>query len=1047
MARISTSRCLAWSLTLGLWGSAAPAAFAAAPASARADEGDEQYQYLAGLCEKGLWDLAAREGRAFLERHARHARAELARYRLATALFELSRRDEAAAEYERLAARADFEFAAESAFRLGQCRLEAGQVERAIAAFRTARERAQADPERAYLARPAAFFLGEALFQAERFEEAEGAYRAALEGAQPGDDYVRESQYGLLWCAARTGRHADVVRAAESYGSAWGGTAEAAESLTEVEFLRAESLAALGDARAALAAYGRVRGGAHADAALRGAGFAHAALGEHARAAQTFEALLERHPDSRFAAEAALQAGIAHLQSGDAGAARRALEDERVAQDATSAYWLARAQREDGDARAALATIEAALRRRPDGELRARLEAERGDALADLGRDDEAAQAWRSAGGAYGLYAAAVAAQNGGRHGEALEGAERLLRESPESEYADEATLVAGEAALALGDHVRAEAWFERLTRTDGELGLRARSRSAWCRYLAGDAAEAQRRFAALAAEAPQAPQAEEALYMAGRAAEDAGDAGAAAQHWTRWLERHGSSARAAEVRLALARVVEPERALEQLTAAVRAAPEGPARQEALFRLGERLAADGEREAAARAHARLLEEAPDSKFAPGARYALAWLRHEDGDWDAARSALAPLLQDSGAPAELALGARELAVWIEAGSGDAAAAARAWDAFEPLCADDARRLTALEVVLGVCRKTGARREAAPRIERFLASTRDRALASRALVEAAWLALDGGDARTAEAAARAALRVTPREGQGDQAVGEALFFVGEAHWSAGERERAGELYALAQPIARGELAARVAYKQGFSALERGDAAAAEAAFARVVEQHADSPLAGESLALLGEARAQRGDTAGAVAAFQRLIAEQPEHESAPRALLRLGVAQGELGDWPACERALREFLRRAGDDPQAPLAELWRARALARTGERRGARAGLERVIERDKGALGAQARLELGALHEADGDLDGALAEYLKVGVLYADAPSVAEALVRAGGCLEAQGQREAARARYREVLEQHPREAAAARARQRLQALAQQAANRPEETR
>ena len=94
-----------------------------------------------------------------------------------------------------------------------------------------------------------------------------------------------------------------------------------------------------------------------------------------------------------------------------------------------------------------------------------------------------------------------------------------------------------------------------------------------------------------------------------------------------------------------------------------------------------------------------------------------------------------------------------------------------------------------------------------------------------------------------------------------------------------------------------------------------------------------------------------------------------------------------------------------------------------------------VVERDKGSLGAQARLALGELAEQSGDLDGALSEYLKVGVLYAHAPSVAEALFRSGRCLQAQGQADAARARYREVIEQHPDQPAAARAREQLRSL------------
>src|SRR5687768_3058737 len=108
MARIRLLACLP--LVLILAASRTPSATAWGAVSAaptRADEGDEQYQFLAGLCDKGLWDLAAREGRTFLERFPRHGRSELARYRLATALFELGRRDEAAKEFATLARRAE----------------------------------------------------------------------------------------------------------------------------------------------------------------------------------------------------------------------------------------------------------------------------------------------------------------------------------------------------------------------------------------------------------------------------------------------------------------------------------------------------------------------------------------------------------------------------------------------------------------------------------------------------------------------------------------------------------------------------------------------------------------------------------------------------------------------------------------------------------------------------------------------------------------------------------------------------------------------------
>jgi cellulose synthase operon protein C len=1045
MARIRLLACLP--LVLILAASRTPSATAWGAVSAaptRADEGDEQYQFLAGLCDKGLWDLAAREGRTFLERFPRHGRSELARYRLATALFELGRRDEAAKEFATLARRAEFEFAAEVAFRLGQCALEAGNSAVAVGAFENARNHSRRDAARAYLTHPATFFLAEALFAQERYPEAEAAYREVLGAPADSAEYKRESEYGLVWCAARQARHADVIERATSYEREWGRDPAAAASVAELAFLRGEALLATGDAGAALEAYRVAGAGPHPDSAARGAAFALAAAGNHAGAAAAFESLLERFPESRHCGDAALQAGIEHLRAGDAARARRALEDARVEATPQAAYWVARAQRESGDPEAALATLERALAARPQGPLAEQLAGARGDALADLGRAEEAAEAYRSAGGEYGLYAAAVAALNAGRHEDALRSARRLLEQAPDSSYSAESLLVAGEAALALERFDEAEQHLSRLLALEGEqaapvaLRTRAASRAAWGRFLAGDPAAAAARFEALAAESPQAPEAEEALYMAGRARESLGENEAAAAAWSRWLERYPRSERRAEVLLGLARVEGGPAAMARLSEASRSANSGPLAEEALFRLGEEQARAGQRAQALRTHEQLLESYPEGEFARAARYALAWNHHAEGDMEAAQRALSPLLADRGATAELQQAARELAVWIAAAQGDAPASARAWDELAALCRDDARRMAALKVALGACRKSGDTQTGKGLIERFLQGVRDRKLATEALVEAAWLALDAEETDAAETAVRAALRVAPAEaraGTGGQALAEAVFFVGEARYKAGALERAAELYALAAPVAQGELAARVIYKQSFAALESGDLETAERGFAGLVAQHEDSALFGESLYLLGEARFRRGAWREAVAAFEQLIEKAPRHESASKALFRLGVARGELGEWEACATALSELLRRERDFPQQAEAQLWRGRALAARGDTRGARGALSAVVELDQGAWGAQARLALGDLARASGDLDAALSEYLKVAVLYAHAPSVAEALCRSGECLEAQGQTDAARARYREVIANHPDQPAAARARERLGAL------------
>ncbi len=1014
----------------------APAAAPRPPASAAssADEGDEQYQFLAGLCDKGLWELAIKEGRAFLERFGRHPRADLARYRLATALFELERGEEAEREYDALAPRSGFEYAAEAAFRQGQCALARGDATKAASAF----ERTLS-AGKDYLSRPATFYLGEALFALQRFEEAGRRYAEVL-AADPRGEYARASEYGLLWCAFRSGRHDEVLQRSQAFERAHAGEDDAAEILSEVSFLRGEALLATGEPRKALQAYQAAGGGVHAESAARGAAFALSALSEHAAAAQAFEELLARFPEGRHAPEAALQAGVERLRAGDARAARALLEDPRVERTNEALYWLALAQSQSGDASSALATIEQSLAGRPERELAQRLEVARGDALRDLGRGEEAGAAYQRAGNEYGLYAAAVSALNGGRSEEAARLAGRLIGEFPGSAYRNDALQVVGEALLAQDQPQVARRAFEMLIAAGPEepVLVRASSRAAWCRFLAGEHAQAAADFGELARRFPESPEAEEALYMAGRASEATGDSAAAIEDWRGWLSRYPRGARRPEVLLGLARLDQGEQGRRWLAQAVDEAPAGPLAEEALLRLGERLAAEERHEEAARAYARVLESGGNAEFCRSARYGLAWCLYQQGDHAQAEQALAPLVADREASEDLRLYARELSVWTAAGRADPRACASAWQALAEVCTDDARSLAALKVALSACRKAKDPQSGQALLEAFLDRVRDRGAAAEALVEGVWLALDAQQVDAAEAALRSALRITPEEagaGEKRQALAEAAFFVGEARYAAGDEAGAAGLYQLAAADARGELAARVAYKRGFAALKQNDLSTAEQAFAHLVEHDGGSELAAQGLHLLGEARFRRGDWRAAIEPLKRLTKEAPRYEAMPQALFRLGLAQGQLQAWRECETALSELLRREPEFEQRAEAQLWRGRALAARKDARGARSAFESAVAGDRGAIGAQARLEIGHLARAAGDLESALSEYLKVGVLYADEPSVAEGLLLAGECLEEQGDASAARARYREVIEQYPEQQAAARAKGRLSAL------------
>jgi tetratricopeptide (TPR) repeat protein len=173
------------------------------PAAARAprsqDAAEEQYRFLAALVEKGLHAEAVTEARTFLRAHPRHARAPLARYRLAGALWELGERDDAAREYDALARDASFEYRAEALFRCGEAALARGDAERAGAAFEGVLAAGQD-----YLVPPALFALGETHFRAGRFDAAEERY-AELLRAHPDSAEAPQARRALAWTAWERG--------------------------------------------------------------------------------------------------------------------------------------------------------------------------------------------------------------------------------------------------------------------------------------------------------------------------------------------------------------------------------------------------------------------------------------------------------------------------------------------------------------------------------------------------------------------------------------------------------------------------------------------------------------------------------------------------------------------------------------------------------------------------------------------------------------------------------------------------------------------------
>ena len=985
---------------------------------------DEQYRFLAGLVEKGMNELAVDEAQKFLRAYPEHEKAPLARYRLAGALWELGRRDEAAREYETLAQRERFEYRAECLFRAGEAALARGDEARGRSELEAVLAAGQD-----YLVAPAQFALAEADFRARRFERAEPRYQELLR-SHPDCAEAPLARRAFAWCAWERGDAPETVKRARAFLEVERDPARR----DELGLLLGEALLA-SDPKAALAAFRALTTPEQAAARQRGEGFALAALGDHAGAARAFEALLERAPDGPFAREAALQAGIERLRTGDARGAVQRLAAAAKGGDAETLYWLAQAQKEAGDPKAALDSLARALRARPAAELEERIHVLRGDCLSADGRADEALAAYEKSGSAQALHAGAVAALNHGDADGAARLAERLLHAQPDPPRAQAARVVLGEAHFAAHRYDQAERAFSAASEhpADAAEAARIASRLAWCRYLSGDLAGARERFGALVAEQPNSDEAEEALALLVRiAAEDGppeGRAAAAREPAERYLARYPRGRFADQALLALARASKGAEAQKQLTDWLARFPQSPLRAGVELELAELELASGAHADAARRYAAVVELAPGTSEAARATYGAAWCAWEQHDFAGCEAALAPLVGAKETAPELRQAALELLVWAQVEAGALDRAAGSWRALAACKGDESRRLESARRVLAALRGAHQLDLAEALLGECLKSLTTPALVADAQIEGAYLALE----RENPSAAEAALAKARRAGADEAHLAEASFHVGEARLAAGDAPRA---LALFEGAAAGTSprAADALYKLGFVHLSRGELDEAERAFAALLERHPESELAPEARFLRGECAFRAGRFEPAAALFAEVL-KDAQGDLRARALFRSGLALARLQRWSESEAALSELARSFAQFPNLAEAELWRGRALLAQKKGRAARAAFERTLALDQGELAAGARLGLGNLAEAEGRLDDALSEYLKVALLYAQEDAVAEALFSAGRVLEAQGQREQAAARYRELVQEHRDSPFAGQARERLRGL------------
>jgi TolA-binding protein len=1017
-----------------------PAAFACPlPLAAQDASANDQYNYISGLFEKGFHELVIPEARKFLAAHPDHERAPLVRYRLGQSLFERKKYEEARTELVKLEpAPPGFEYSVEVSFRLGQCALELGQGAEAAKRF----EKIATSGSDHYLVPAAAFFAGEAHFKAGDFAGAAKSYAIAV--PQEKSEYARGSLYGLCWSLYKAGQFTPATDSLRLFLKRHPDDAAA----PEMQFLLGECRLRDGKPDEALAAFKKVPTGEWYDDALSGAGFACADLKDDAQAAQNFLRLEQATPDSPLLPEARLHAGI-HLQRinrDDEGAAvlDRLLASNPGALAGEANYWRGLIERRRGGPAKAIVYFEKGLATKPNEELGQRLAIARADALFDAGRFEEAKEAYAKAGGGSedAAYSAAVAALNGNDPKGAAQRAKECIAKFPRGKHGAGANLVLGEALFAQQKWADALPAFDLAAQAgddsaEGKAAVapRALSRCGWCLFKLEKWKEAADRFSRVVSQYPKDERAAEASFMAGRSLLRAGDAAAAEQALERHLSTFTKGEFADDARYDLAQAKkqlnkgdDAARLLSRLAQGGSKTDPSIARRAALEN-AELLANAGKHEDALTTLAPALAADAPPETLRSARYAQSWSLFALKRYDEANGSLAKLLADDKLPKEIAAAALELQVSVARARKDGAGAKAAWERMVRVAPESDRTAeAALVAALALDEsddpKSGAKllADAQPRYSKW--SGRDRLAWQRVL-----LAQKANDPQAGELTQQ-----FMREYASSPFARDAAFELGEQLYASGDFEGALANYAKAQ--GEGSRVADAAlYKSGWCRFQKEQWNEAAELFAQVPAKYSKSPLCGESLYLAGESLYRAGEFEKALAPLGDFLKGWPKHDHRAHGLFRAGLCYGELGRF---EESSEQLTKLAREFPQFELkseADLWLGRDLLAMKRTNDALARFDAVIAADRGVLAARAHLGRGEVLVAQGKLEDALGEFLKVSLLFSSEPEVARSLWLAGQCLEAMGDKEKAMARYRELVDQHGKSPEAKNAKARLAEL------------
>lgn len=1005
------------------------------PALARDDDPAQRALITAnGLLRKGLHDLAIPEYRRYLESSPAGESASVARYGLAVCLFKSGQPALAGAELQSIVGE-NFQFAPDALLLSAHCAMAQSDFPAAGAACSDLLRRY---PDHAS-AESAAALQCEALFRADV---------AAAEVAKSADHFARRFPQSPqrprveFFAGAALVRDGADAEAVERFDWIVQHTPDH-ELAPRAGLSLARSLEALGQFARAEERYRRAAVSEDptlAPDAFLGLARIDLAAGRPDDARRRVQSILSDFPDSPRAAHAALLAARIACDNGNADEGLSALKaatsnDPDLSDDI--AFWTARCRLVAGEVGPAAGELSQAIREFSHSELLPQM---RFDLAVCLSRQNQPTQALAAFQEFTRLYpdhplapdamlAAASILQQQGALQECLALCARMVKEFPSHGALADAELLLAECYYQEGDFAEAAAACSHALAREpqGDLRSRLTYRKAMSLYRDGAWDQARPLLESVSARAGKDSANATALHALGSGHFDREQWTEAARRMTQYLaaDSEGPLADDALLKLGLSnqRLGHEQEALESFDALIARYPQSVHHPQALFERAQSLLALDRQAEAGAAFQRVIDEAPDSRFAPPACRRLGALAERAGDFTLA----AQWYQRAGeSPAE---GAVESAGDFDRGRA-LLAAANYQGAIEALSAAidaepaDTRVPTARAQRAIALARVNRPDEALAEMESLLrrpSSSLDPSLARALLYEQAWILRTREDTSEAEAAYRAFLATPTNDALRAHALIELGALLSDAQrwsdaWEALEQGRR----ACKETGADADLLATASYRLGVCALRLDRAEQSIDLLAEAADSSLPAPQRASADLFCAEALMKLGRNAEAAERLSRALTTSDDPQIARAGLLRLGDAAAAISDWPASARAFERWLDQFPSDSLWFQARFGMGWALQNQRQFEPAIESYRQVTAKHDGPTAARAQFQIGECLYAQGLHEDAVREFVIVDALYAYPQWSAAALYEAGRCLQELNRPDDARRRFEEVAQRFP---------------------------